>query len=330
MMHIIDMHCDTLMAAALKNVEDLSKADLREMPGCSIDFKRLNEAKAMAQCFAIFFPPRQMFDERMGGMSDEQYLAICHQVFQQSLERNADLILQAKNAGDVRRNFAAGKPSAILTIEDSRAVDGKLENIKRFYDMGVRAMSLTWNGANCIGFPNSKDPEIMNKGLTDFGKEAIVYMQELGILVDVSHLSDGGFYDVAKLCKKPFVATHSNCRTLSPHQRNLTDDMLKVLGDKGGVTGINFGSEFLSADITSKDSLAKDMAAHARHMADKGGMDCVAMGTDFDGIGSNLEIDSPLKMGLLEAELKKVGFNEDEIEKIAYKNVLRVMDEAVK
>ena len=329
MMHSIDMHCDTLMAAAMKNVEDLSKADLREMPGCSIDFKRLHEARAMAQCFAIFFPPQEGLRQR-SGLTDEQYLTACHQVFTQSLERNTDLILQARSAEDVRRNFAAGKPSAILTIEDSRAVDGKLENIKRFYDMGVRAMSLTWNGANCIGFPNSKDPELMNKGLTDFGKEAVAYMQELGILVDVSHLSDGGFYDVAKLCRKPFVATHSNCRALSPHQRNLTDEMLKILGDKGGVTGINFCSNFLAADISSEESPAKDMAAHARHMADKGGMDCVALGSDFDGIGSHLEVDSPLKMGLLEDELKKVGFNEDEIEKIAYKNVLRVMDEAMK
>ena len=171
MMHSIDMHCDTLMAAAMKNVEDLSKADLREMPGCSIDFKRLHEARAMAQCFAIFFPPQEGLRQR-SGLTDEQYLTACHQVFTQSLERNTDLILQARSAEDVRRNFAAGKPSAILTIEDSRAVDGKLENIKRFYDMGVRAMSLTWNGANCIGFPNSKDPELMNKGLTDFGKGA--------------------------------------------------------------------------------------------------------------------------------------------------------------
>lgn len=329
MIHGIDMHCDTLMAAAMKNLEDLSKADLREMPGNSIDFVRLHEAKAMAQCFAIFFPPREGLEKR-SGLTDEQYLSTCYQVFTQSLERNSDLILPARNADEVRRNFAAGKPSAILTIEDSRVVEGKMENIKRLYDMGVRAMSLTWNGANCFGFPNSKDPEIMNKGLTDFGKEAIVYMQELGILVDVSHLSDGGFYDVASICKKPFVATHSNCRAVCPHQRNLTDDMLKLLGDKGGVTGINFCSNFLSPNVESEDSLASDMAAHARHMADKGGIDCVALGSDFDGIGGNLEVDSPLKMGLLESELKKVGFNDDEIEKIAYKNVLRVMDEAVR
>ena len=112
MMHSIDMHCDTLMAAAMKNVEDLSKADLREMPGCSIDFKRLHEARAMAQCFAIFFPPQEGLRQR-SGLTDEQYLTACHQVFTQSLERNTDLILQARSAEDVRRNFAAGKPSAI-------------------------------------------------------------------------------------------------------------------------------------------------------------------------------------------------------------------------
>lgn len=227
-------------------------------------------------------------------------------------------------------NFADGKLSAVFTIEDGRAVQGKMENIKRFYDMGVRAMTLTWNFENCFGAPNSKDPAIMNKGLTDFGKEAIVYMQELGMLVDVSHLSDGGFYDVANICKKPFVATHSNARALCPHQRNLKDDMIRLLGNAGGVTGLNFGPEFLNEDITCKDSTAKLMAKHARHIANLGGVDCVAVGSDFDGIEGNLEISSPAKMELLADALKAEGFTAAEVDKIANGNVLRVMDEATK
>ncbi len=209
-------------------------------------------------------------------------------------------------------------------------MDGKLENIKRFYDMGVRVLSLTWNAPNCFGFPNSTDPEIMSKGLTDFGKDAIIYMQELGMLVDVSHLSDGGFYDVANICKKPFVATHSNCRSLSPHQRNLTDDMLRVLGDAGGVTGINLGPEFLNADITCKDSTAALMAAHARHMANHGGVGCVALGSDFDGVEGSLQISDPTKMELLADALKAEGFTSSEIDQIAWGNAMRVLEEAVK
>lgn len=106
--------------------------------------------------------------------------------------------------------------SAVLTMEDGRMVNGEMEKLEYLYEEGVRAISLTWNGANCFGFPNSREKEIMEAGLTSFGKEALERMNELGILIDVSHLSDGGFYDVARISKKPFAATHSNCRALTP------------------------------------------------------------------------------------------------------------------
>lgn len=126
------------------------------------------------------------------------------------------------------------------------------------------------------------------------------------------------------------MATHSNARALCPHQRNLTDDMIKILGNAGGATGINFGPEFLNEDITCKDSTAALMAKHARHIADVGGIDCVGIGSDFDGIMGNLEISDCSKLAVLESALAKEGFSGDEIEKIFYKNVLRVMEDAMK
>lgn len=330
-MHVIDMHCDTLMKACFQDVQNAWNANIYEMPDCSVDLKRLHESGAMAQFFAIFMPDPMAFEWlKIPVISDEKYISTCVRIFEQSTTVHADIVAAARNAADIRKNYGDGKVSAVLTMEDGRAVNGKMENLERFYDMGIRALSLTWNTPNCFGYPNSKDASIMSKGLTDFGKDAVVYMQELGILVDVSHLSDGGFYDVAKLCKKPFVATHSNVRALSPHQRNLTDDMLRILGDAGGVAGINFGPEFLNADTTCKDSTTAQIAAHARYMADCGGVDCVALGSDFDGIEGNLEVNSPLKMELLEASLKAEGFTSNEIDKIAHRNVLRVMEAAVK
>lgn len=149
----------------------------------------------------------------------------------------------------------------MLTVEDGRMVNGSFDRLEQLAKTGVRAIALTWNFENCFGAPNSRDPKIMSKGLSAFGKEAIEAMNELGILVDVSHLSDGGFYDVAKISKKPFVATHSDCRALAAHPRNLTDDMIRLLAQKGGVSGINFAPAFLD------DTQGKQYKPHKRYGA---------------------------------------------------------------
>lgn len=327
-MQYIDMHCDSLMMLMFRDPE---KADLFDSSVTSVDFKRMQKGQAAAQFFAAFIPPAPVWG--MFGLEpvdNDTYIETLRKYLLDNVEKHSDIIAMAYNAADIDKNLAEGKMSAVLTMEDGVAVDGSMDKLKRYYDMGYRALSLTWNAENCFGAPNSTDPEIMKKGLTAFGKEAVVYMQELGMLVDVSHLSDGGFYDVAELCKKPFVATHSNSRLLCPHQRNLTDDMIRVLGNAGGVSGINFGPEFLNEDITCKDSTVSLMAKHARHMADIGGVDCVALGTDLDGIMGNLEIADSSAMGLLESALEKEGFSADDIEKIYYKNVLRVMRESMK
>ena len=321
------MHCDSL----LKLMANPENTDLYDSPVTSVDFKRMREGGQMAQFFAIFMLPEYGWDMvGMGPLSDEDYIAACLKILNDNLKKYSDIAAPAKDAAEIEENFKAGKPSAVLTMEDGRAVLGKMENLERFYEMGVRAISLTWNHENCFGFPNSEDPALMQKGLTPFGKEAVEYMQELGILVDVSHLSDGGFYDVADICKKPFVATHSNCRALSPHQRNLTDEMIRTLADAGGVSGINFSPNFLNEDITARSSTARLMAKHARHMADTGGIECVALGSDLDGIEGDLEVYDCAQLVRLEDALLKEGFSFSDIEKIFYKNVLRVMKDAVK
>ena len=327
-LNAIDMHCDTLMKAYLNHGD---QSDVYDLEGTMVNVKRLLQGNALAQFFAIFIVP-QDFYKRMErpAISDEEYIAGCAKVFENTLARYPDIVARALNASDIERNAAAGKLSMLLSMEDGVAVQGKMENLDRFYQMGVRALSLTWNFVNCFGSPNSKDPAIMSAGLTDFGKDAVRHMQDIGMLVDVSHLSDGGFWDVIKIAEKPFVATHSNCRSLSPHQRNMTDDMIKALADKGGVMGINFGPEFLNEDVTCKNSTVERMVAMAQHEKKIGGVDVIALGTDFDGIGGELEVDGPEKMDLLATALSKGGFTDDEIEKIFHANVMRVLKEAVK
>lgn len=322
-MKFIDMHCDSLMILWMK---DREKADLFDSPYTHVDFSRMLKGDQLAQFFAIFMIPKEAF-ARFGvdPIDDEEYIDTLRTYLLNNVEKHSDIINMSYSGEDIEKNLEEGKRSAVLTMEDGRAVDGKLENLKRFYDMGFRAISLTWNHYNCFGAPNSKDPKIMKDGLTDFGKEAVAYMQELGILVDVSHLSEGGFYDVAEICKKPFVATHSNSIALSPHQRNLTDDQIRVLADSGGVTGLNFGPEFLNEDIQCKESKAKRIAQHARHIVNTGGIECLGLGTDLDGIQGDIEISDCSKMPILIDALKEEGFTEREIEKIFFQNVLRVM-----
>ena len=147
-------------------------------------------------------------------------------------------------------------------------------------------------------------------------------MEELGIIIDVSHLSDKGFYDVLKYSSKPFVASHSNARSICSVARNLTDEMIIELSKRGGVMGLNYCSAFIEEDDHVYTSI-EGMVRHIRHIAKVGGIDCIGLGSDFDGIGSTLEIKDASGMQKLYYELKKY-FTEDEIEKIFFRNVLRV------
>lgn len=323
----IDMHCDTL-------AEGLShhKETITELEGTMIDIKRLQKSGAAAQFFAMFLPQRDM--PEWYGCKDmpkeEVLLEKMYQVFQNTLRENESCMSFAGSYADLEKNLQNEKISAFLTIENGYLVDGRMENLERFYQMGVRLMTLTWNDANCFGWNHSSDFHQMQKGLTAFGKEAISYMNELGMVIDVSHLSDGGFYDVAELTKKPFVASHSNCRELSPHTRNLTDEMIRILAEKGGVAGINFEPTFLNQDLTDEKSRINRMCDHVEHFIKIGGTECVGIGTDFDGIGGILEINDCTKMELFFHELKKRHISESVLEKIAFGNVARVIKESMK
>lgn len=324
-MKYIDMHCDTLLTIP----DDGSHELLLENNKASVDFKRLKASNAMAQFFAIFLLTEEIFqilNKRV--MADDEYIKNSVGILKDAVKSNSDIINMAYGYDDLIKNDKEGKISAFLTIEDGRSATS-LDKVKEYYNMGIRLIGLTWNDENCMGFPNSDDKVIMSKGLKDYGKEVVKYMNDIGIIVDVSHLSDGGFYDVAKISKKPFVASHSNARSISPHKRNLTDDMLKIIGNKGGVVGLNFGPEFLNEDITNRDSKIELMVRHLNHMRNKGGENILALGSDFDGIGGNLEINSSEKMPLLFDALRKDGWTEDLIEKLTYKNLLRVIKETL-
>lgn len=325
-MNYIDLHCDTLSEAFLKG-----KNDIFCFSEAMADIQRLQKAGAVAQFFAIYMLPQSEdlknttdHDTLEIGDDDSYIEALC-KILERTQEEHPEALALTRSAGEFEENRRAEKISAFLTLEDGRAVDGKMEKLEYFYEKGIRLISLTWNFANCFGAPNSFDPSVMEQGLTPFGREAVCRMEELGMIVDVSHLSDGGFWDVANILHTPFVASHSNCRALSPHPRNLTDEMLHILGERGGVAGLNFCPAFLHQDITRRDSTIESMIAQIKHMVNKGGIECAAIGTDFDGIQGDLEIETPEKLELLFSELSAAGFTSGEIEKIAFENAERVI-----
>jgi membrane dipeptidase len=310
----IDMHCDTLL-------KEIDGGRLYDNPDNMLDVRRMAMAGQGAQFFAVFFPPRMPEGNQP---TDDALFNKARQLLLDTAAAYSDVLQMAYNAADIERSIGAGRCAAVLTIEDARAVDGDLSNLRRFYDAGVRAMSLTWNYSNCFGHPNSRDQELMSRGLTDFGRDAVPEMNRLGILVDVSHLSDGGFREVAALSSKPFAATHSNCRALCDHPRNLTDAMIRTLASKGGVAGINFAPDFLSPD-NSGESRVEDLCRHVLHFINVGGEDCVGLGTDFDGIDGQFEIGRPTDMVKLFDALYQKGLTARQLEMFAAGNVLRML-----
>ena len=247
-MNYIDMHCDTLAKAAAQQ-----KKTAGELRNTMVDAKRLHQCGAKAQFFAMFLQQKREENWSDPGLAYTEknnlwytdaeirkQMQDMYEVYQNTMETCSDIIAPAYNYEGLQCNWRQGKVSAFLTVENGCIVDGKMERIDKLYQMGVRLITLTWNDDNCFGHPHAKEAERMQLGLTPFGRKAVTYMAELGILVDVSHLSDGGFYDVAELVRGPFVASHSNCRELAPATRNLTDDMIRVLAEHGGVAGLNF------------------------------------------------------------------------------------------
>ncbi len=313
MIPYIDFHCDTLMRAW-----ELGASSLNVLPEAMVDVERLEKSGCLAQFFAIFMMPHPVEP----GSDDDGYIEALLKIFHNSLDEK---LAPARNLQDYRRNREEEKISGFLTLEDGRAVNGSMERLERFYEQGIRLITLTWNYVNCFGSPNSFDSAVMAQGLTPFGKDAVRRMQELGMLVDVSHLSDGGFWDVAELCREPFVASHSNCRALNPHPRSMSDEMIRALADQGGIMGVNFSPLFLRQDIHDPDSRIADMVRHLRHMVLVGGLECAAVGSDLDGICGDLEIGSADRMPLLFQAMEQAGFHESEIEQIAWKNAERVL-----
>lgn len=222
-----------------------------------------------------------------------------------------------------------GIMAAILHFEGAETIDTDLYALEVFYQTGLRSLGITWSRPNAFAhgvpfaFPSSPD---IGPGLTDAGKELVRACNQLGIMLDLSHLNEKGFWDVAALSTHPLVATHSNAHVLCPSSRNLTDKQLDAIKESDGIVGINFHRGFLRADGNSKQQTSlSEIVRHLDYIANRIGIDHVAFGSDFDGAGMPQDLHDVAGLPKLVAALRKQGYDDHALKKIAYENWLRVL-----
>ncbi|MDO4323763.1 MAG: dipeptidase [Lachnospiraceae bacterium] len=312
----IDLHCDTITMLHERK-EDLKHN--RRM----VSISALQEGNALVQSFSAFVPTG-LYPKPVRNFLTWRTFSRIADKKDRLLELHSGELFPVLSVEDIRKCRESGKVGALFTIEDAGVVGNRPERLEEAYRRGVRIASLTWNHENTLGYPNSPKKDVMKKGLKPFGLEMVEKMNELGMAVDVSHLSDGGFWDVARICRKPFIASHSNSRAMTGHPRNMTDEMIRALAEKGGVMGLNFAPAFLTEQ--GKESRIDDMVRHVLHIRDVGGSGVLALGSDFDGITGELEIDSPAKMPQLADALLKAGLTSTELDAMWSGNICRVFE----
>jgi len=316
-MKLIDMHCDTIW----KLMDLGGEGDL--MTGsCDVSIPGMRQADTLAQFFACFGYLDDFMDRGGYDACYSHILEMARYLKEQTVIHKDDIAL-AVSADDIYKNAREGKISAVLAVEEGGVLNGDISRLDALYDNGVRLMTLMWNYENCIGYPNSRDSSVMWQGLKPFGIEVVEKMSGKGMIIDVSHASDGTFRDVLEYAKGPVVASHSNCRALCSHPRNLSDEMIRKLANAGGIAGLNLYGAFLG---DKNESRIEEMTAHVMHMIEVGGSEFPAIGTDFDGFDGMDVLDIPDvgHMALLWEALKKKGLSEGRLDKIWSGNVLRV------
>ena len=308
---VFDLHCDTalaLLGESMNEAGDLRKNELH------IDLERASKLGGYAQCFACFTTPSMQEWAKVSPIVVfERELA----TIQREVDKNKDLISIAYSAEEIEENRAAGKMSAILTLEGTAGIGYDPELLTDIQAIGFRVASLGWNEKNPL-----TGSHVTGGGLTDQGREFVKEAQRLGILVDVSHISDEGFWDMMKVTQAPIIATHSNSRSVWNNSRNLTDDMFRAIVETGGVAGYN-----ACADFTGENPTVDTICDHIFHFMelDPTGKH-IALGGDLDGVSKMPEgFVGVQSWPVLAARLMERGLSEETVMDIYWNNVLGVM-----
>jgi membrane dipeptidase len=317
---VIDAHCDALLAVIGKSQipGDLGKRDLLLRNEKShIDVPKLLEGRVICQFMALFVE-----DEDLSKAYDftqnvlDEFYAIC--------ERSGGSIFPLLNSADLAKALPGKSVAGLLSIEGAEALEGSLDALDEFYARGVRALGITWNRRNPFGRGVKAEGE---DGLTPLGRQLVEKLEDLRMIVDASHLSDAAFDDLLDTASKPFIASHSNSRAVNDHPRNLTDRQIEAIADSGGAIGAVFVPNFVALKPTKP--YLDHLLDHIDRIVKCGGIDCAALGSDFDGykgIEGHVVKDAS-ELQAIPRALEARGYAHSDIEKIMSGNWERVFKE---
>lgn len=323
---VVDTHCDTLKCLLPQFTrqrdsmwQDRSKVGFGKRSKLGhIDLPRLKEGGVDLQVFAISSErdPTPAYALRT---AMEMIVA-----FYTECEKYTELVQPVTRFAEIMQANKEGKIAAMLSIEGADVLEGRLSMLRVYHRLGVRMVGLVHSLRNLLadGVADNRT----KGGLSQFGVEVVEELNRLGMIVDVSHLSDAGFWDVIKVSKVPVVASHSNSRTVCPHPRNMTDDMIRALAECGGVMGMNFATDF----VHPKNPSVETLVDHIDHIVDLVGPEHVGLGSDFDGIPTTPRgLEDASKMPEITEELLKRGYSEDYIRLILGGNHLKLIEQVV-
>jgi membrane dipeptidase len=328
---IFDGHNDVLLRLYRRGGEDAVAAFLRGEDKGHLDLRKARRGGFAGGLFAIFVPsPDGKKGASVPAFEDAQrtVLAMASLLFR--IERESKgRVRVCRTAGDIESCIADNVLAPVLHIEGAEAIDADFAFLDVLHAAGLRSLGPVWSRPNAFGHgvpfrcPSSPDT---GPGLTDLGKALIGACNRLRIMIDLSHLNERGFWDVADLSNAPLVASHSNAHAVSPHSRNLTDRQLAAIGKSGGLVGVNFAVSFLRPDgRRDKDTPIDLMIQHIEHMLEYAGEDNVGLGSDFDGTEIPAELGDAAGLQILVRAMRKRGFSKALIEKLCFRNWLRVL-----
>ena len=310
---VFDLHCDTALAIVQER-KSLGRNDRH------VDLTRAGELGGYAQCFAMFTTPdfEKWYGRPVTAVFDDMLSNL-----ERELELNSDLIAKAGSAAEIKANLAVGRMSAILTLEGPAGIGFDAGRLEELYDRGFRISTLGWNEKNIL-----TGSHLTGGGLTDAGREYVRECQRLGILVDVSHISDEAFWEIMEITEAPIVASHSNLRSVCGHSRNLTEDMYRAICETGGTAGINLCPPFLAEENAGLDHICDhilrmlELDPTGTHISLGGDLDGIdALPAGFEGVQSwNTVADRLMERGLDEKTIRNIYWN----------NTMGVMDRAVR
>jgi len=345
---VVDTHADTTQRIADDHL-DIGKPQ----PELHLDLPKMKAGGLDAEFFSIWVDPKKVKPEGFHKDALRQLDAV-HDM----IRKNAKVIAWAKTAADVRENAKRGLLSALFGVEGGHMLlpgtpDEQIARLRKFYELGARYMTLTWSNSNPIGGSSGDEGDI--QGLTDFGRRVVDEMQRLGMMIDISHVSDPTFWDVIRYVRKPVIASHSSARSLCNVPRNMTDAMLRAVGKNGGAVCVNFYPGFLDIDYTNairpihakyknlpvleaerrereeakklpRPGVAR-LVDHIDHIAKVAGVEHVCLGSDYDGIEvAPLGVENVAQLPAITVELRKRGYSPADVEKILGGNTLRVLE----